>query len=278
MDAPPLGPLATPHVTNRTRILRALLIGISLALLVGWLSSTPPGALGKADAIGYAVCHRIEVRSFHLGDRPLPLCARCTGMYLGTLLAVGTFLGLGRRRAGSFPAWPYLALLGLFAAAWAIDGVNSYLSLFPRLPHLYEPNNVLRMLTGTLLGLGMGTLVYTGFNQTVWRTWDQEAPIRRPGDLLWLLGLSILLIAVVLTENPLVLYPLALLSGLGVLGLLTTVYTMILLLLFGRDNRADGWKDLRWPLLAGFVLALAQIALFDLARLWWTGTWSGFAI
>jgi hypothetical protein len=124
----------------------------------------------------------------------------------------------------------------------------------------------------------MGTLVYTGFNQTVWRTRDQEAPIRRPGDLLWLLGLSILLIAVVLTENPLVLYPLALLSGLGVLGLLTTVYTMILLLLFGRDNRADGWKDLRWPLLAGFVLALGQIALFDLARLWWTGTWSGFAI
>jgi hypothetical protein len=199
-------------------------------------------------------------------------------MYLGTLLTVGTFLALGRRRAGNFPAWPYLALLGLFALAWAVDGVNSYLSLFPQLQHAYEPNNVLRIVTGTLLGLGMGTLVYTGFNQTVWRNWVQEAPIRRPGDLLWLLGGSTVLIAAVLTENPLVLYPLALLSSLGVLALLTTVHSMILLLLFGRDNRAEGWKDLRWPLLAGFVLALGQIALFDFARLWWTGTWSGFAI
>ena len=33
-----------------------LLLGI---LLVVWLILTPPGLLGKADAIGYAVCHRI---------------------------------------------------------------------------------------------------------------------------------------------------------------------------------------------------------------------------
>jgi uncharacterized membrane protein len=267
---------ATPHINNRTRMLSAMLVAIGLVMLLSWLAMTPAGALGKADAIGYAVCHRIDGRSFHLGERALPMCARCTGMYLGVLVAIGTFLALGRRRSGVFPAWPYGVVFGLFAAAWAADGVNSYLSLFPMWPHLYEPNNVLRIVTGTLLGLGMGTLVFTGFNQTVWRSWKPESAIQRPHDLLWMLGLSGLMIAAVLTENPLVLYPLALLSSLSVLGLLTVIYAMILLLVFGRDNRAEAWNDLRGPLVAGFVLALGQIVLFDAARLWWTGTWQGF--
>ena len=72
-------------------------------LLIGWLLNTPPGLLGKADAIGYAVCHRIDLRSFHLGDRQLPLCARCTGMYLGALLALMFQFFTGRRRSGAPP-------------------------------------------------------------------------------------------------------------------------------------------------------------------------------
>jgi hypothetical protein len=34
-----------------------LLIAVGL-LLLGWLLNTPPGIFGKADAVGYAVCHR----------------------------------------------------------------------------------------------------------------------------------------------------------------------------------------------------------------------------
>ena len=67
----------------------SLKAGLALAVglvLLGWLLNTPPGLLGKADAIGYAVCHRIDLRSFHLGERALPLCARCSGMYLGAML------------------------------------------------------------------------------------------------------------------------------------------------------------------------------------------------
>jgi uncharacterized membrane protein len=57
-------------------------------VFIGWLINTPTGLLGKADAVGYAVCHRIDVRSFHLGERPLPLCARCSGMYLAAVLNI----------------------------------------------------------------------------------------------------------------------------------------------------------------------------------------------
>src|SRR5438128_205180 len=61
-------------------------LALMIALLL-WISFTPAGILGKADAIGYAVCHRIEARSFLFPDgRQLPMCARCTGTFIGVLV------------------------------------------------------------------------------------------------------------------------------------------------------------------------------------------------
>ena len=132
---------------------KLLLVAALAALLIAWLSLTPPGLLGKADAVGYAVCHRIELRSFHLDGRPLPLCARCSGMYLGAL--AGALYQLSKGRRGGLPArklWPALIALGL---AFAVDGINSYLHFIPGLSGLYEPNNTLRLVTGTGLGLSV---------------------------------------------------------------------------------------------------------------------------
>ena len=64
--------------------LRWRIIGIVVFLvaITGWMvfAGEAEGILGHADEIGYAVCHQIDLRSFHIGDRPLPLCARCSGM------------------------------------------------------------------------------------------------------------------------------------------------------------------------------------------------------
>jgi uncharacterized membrane protein len=247
-------------------------------VVAAWLMLTPGGLLGKADAIGYAVCHRIDIRSFHLGSRALPLCARCSGMYLGALVGMGGLVGLGRLRHGRFPRPTLLAVFGLFAAAWAIDGVNSYLTLIPGAPHAYEPNNTLRLITGTLMGLTLGMLVFTGFNQNAWRDWKDEPVLRSLPEVGLLLLLGAVVVALVLTENPLVLYPLALLSAAGVLVLLGMVYGVVVLLVLRRENRAQSWGGLALPLVAGVALAILQIGLLDLARYTLTGTWGGFAL
>src|SRR5512139_331034 len=104
-------------------------------VLFGWLLNTPPGLLGKADAIGYAVCHRIDLRSFHLGERPLPLCARCTGMYLSAALIL-LYQGWRWPRRGGTPPRSVLLVCVLLALIWALDGVNSFLSFFPAAPTL----------------------------------------------------------------------------------------------------------------------------------------------
>jgi uncharacterized membrane protein len=248
------------------------------AIIGVWLYLTPGGLLGKADAIGYAVCHRIDLRSFHLGDRQLPLCSRCTGMYLGAMLGFGFAFVRGRGRSGAMPGWPILLVLGAFGLAFAIDGTNSYLSFFPALPHLYTPNNTLRLITGTLLGVSLSVVVLPGFNQTAWKDWGREPVLRSFTDLGMLLLMAGGLIAFVLTDNPLILYPLALTSSLGVLVLLTTVYSMLFVIVTRRENRETSWRGLGLALAAGLTLAMAQIALFDLARYGLTGTWNGFQL
>ena len=72
------------NIFSRARInnlTRWFIPAAAILVFTVWFYITPPGLLGKADAIGYAICHRIGERSFQIGDRQLPLCARCTGEF-----------------------------------------------------------------------------------------------------------------------------------------------------------------------------------------------------
>lgn len=257
-------------------ILKIGLVTLSLIITLAWLRYAPDGLLGKMDSVGYAVCHRIEARSFHLGDRAVPLCARCSGMQLGTLLAFVYQLQWGRK--AKLPPFKIFIVLGLFFAAFGIDGLNSYLHFFPNAPQLYEPNNTLRLLTGTGLGLGIGAVLYPVFNQTLWVDWEDQAALGTWKRLLALIGLALLLDVIILSENVLFLYPLAILSGLTVLMVLGVCYTMILLLLFKKENEFTTWRSAWVPLLAGLTIAILQTYLVDIVRFNWTGTWGGFPL
>ncbi len=244
-------------------------------LLIGWLLTTPSGLLGKADAIGYAVCHRIDLRSFHLGARQLPLCARCTGMYLGAMLGLVYQEIMGRKRIGT-PPLRVLFVLGGLVAAFIVDGLNSFLHLIPGMFSLYEPNNTLRLLSGTGMGLVISVALFAAFNQTVWEKRDDLPALAGSRSLVVLLILGALLDLLVMTENPVILYPLALISAAGVLVILTMVYTTVWLMVLRIENRWNHVIDLVLPLTGGFTLALMQIGLLDLGRYLLTGTWQGF--
>jgi uncharacterized membrane protein len=218
-------------------------------LLVGWLLNTPAGILGKADAIGYAVCHRIGERSFHILGRPVSLCARCTGI---------------------------LIVLGVFVAAFGVDGINSGAVLFIGQSLVYTPSNALRLITGTGMGLAMSIVLLPAFNQTVWRQYSPRSAIETWGQFVGLAGMSGVMILLVLTENPIILYPASLVSAGGVMVILTMVYTMALLMLFKKENHIAELRQLVFPLAGGFLMALTQIVVIDLGRFILTGTWEGF--
>jgi len=91
-------------------------------------------------------CHRRKDRSFGYRGRQFPVCARCTGIIMGYL------------------AYP-LMLLGVFAVGVAIclamqlpallDGYTQYRGW-------RESNNLLRVITGVLAGVGQAGLLVLG--------------------------------------------------------------------------------------------------------------------
>jgi uncharacterized membrane protein len=233
-------------------------------------------ALGGLDYAGYAICHRITERSFTVAGRQLPLCARCTGMYLGVALSF-IVLGLaGRFKWAQLPPAKVMGVLVGFIAFMGIDGVNSYSHFFPDFPHLYEPQNWLRLLTGMGTGLAMGVFIAPALAQTLWRDYKWRAAIAGFRELFWLIALALIVVLLVLSNQPLLLYVLGITSALGVVAILTVINTMVLLLVTRRDARSIHWREAAVPLMIGLVLAIIEIAVVSFLRYNLTGTMTGF--
>ncbi len=248
------------------RRLERVAVLVALVVIVVFVVSPPWAILDKADLFGYATCHRIAARSLHLAGHQLPLCARCTGTYLGVLIGLGTF-GLRRRwRVTGFPPLHVLGALVGFWAIWGVDGLNSYLALIGS-PHLYEPHHLLRVLTGCLNGLALSTLVWPVFSFSLWK---QTSPQRVVGGLRELGAMVVVAWAaglVVYAEPAFLLYPVALFSALGVWLMLTLVNTILVLVVLRRESTALTWRDALLPLILGLALALIEVGIIDFVRL-----------
>ena len=269
--------------TSRFQTILKWFVPVAAALaFAAWMYISPEGVLGKLDAIGYAVCHRIDARSFQIGDRQLPLCARCTGEFYAAGFALIFQVFMSGKRS-KLPSRGIIAMLVLFFLAFGIDGSNSYLYLLKqtsqgaldKIPNLYIPNNTLRLFTGSGMGIALAAVLYPIVNQTLWRELD-DRPALEWKSFGMLIGLIIVIDLLVLTENPIVLYPIAYVSALGTLSLLVIVFAILWIMIMRQDNTFENPRQLWLPFLSGFTLALLMVLSIDLLRLQLTGTWSGF--
>ncbi|MBN2258775.1 MAG: DUF2085 domain-containing protein [Anaerolineaceae bacterium] len=260
--------------SNFWMLIGVCMMGVTLTSL--WMIFTPDGYMNKIDAIGYAVCHRIPSHSFMIGDRPLPLCARCSGMYLGALLGVSLQFIVGYKRGGfSRKALMGLALMALF---FIIDGFNSFMGLILEQAPLYTPDNSLRLISGIGVGVLIATVVYPIFTQTIWQNWAPKSALDRRWAIPALFVGCALLVIGMLSGLPTILYFLAILSVVGVMVILTLIYAVVLLMLFKQENRYNGFIEMMPSLLGGMVLMMVQIGVLDLARFLLTGTWNGLPL
>ncbi len=113
----------------------------------------------------------------------MPLCARCTGIYMGAFFAF-CFLFLRKRMQGSKPfSLPQAVLTGFAILPIGVDGVGSYLGF-------WESSQILRILTGSLVGAVVpGFLLMAGnFDPKK----ENEAPIYEgTKELLLLMAVSV---------------------------------------------------------------------------------------
>lgn len=277
-----IAPVNAPEAPEVRRVPRRVAVGVvvaALVVLIFWLLGTPVGVNGKMQAIGYAICHQILERSFLIDGSPMPLCARCTGIYLGVMAGFLLAHTSGRGRAARLPHGWVAFFYGLFIVIMGIDGVNSYIHLFPGGTGVYEPHNILRVVTGIFAGFAVFNGVYPVFNAVIWLEAQEQTPTIR--NLRELAGASALLVGIVLlvlSERPLFLTILAFASVAGVVLMLVMIGTVLFVTLFKLEGTFTNVRSLAIPLLAGLVVAFIEIGGMDAIRLFLTGTWAGLKI
>lgn len=253
-----------------------ILLASLLLLIAVWIAITPPGFWNKWLALGYSICHQISARSFFIHEHQSPLCARCTGMFLGAILGLGWQLFNDRK--GAFPPLWIVILLGLWFLWFAFDGVNSFLNFLPAWQGPYLPSQLLRLITGFGVGLGIACFLAPAFKQAVWQNWQGENPFKQSWRFFALLGCTFVLIAGLNNKTAFIYYPAVFLSGFSVPLLLSLLYTMLAVMALRRENQYLYWKELLLPFLMGSNLAMAQILVISLVRLYIFKSWSPIAL
>jgi uncharacterized membrane protein len=94
--------------------------------------------------IGFSFCHRRKDRSIRISGYTFPLCARCTGLWLGFVM------GLLVRVAGLHIP---LILAFVLMLPLAVDGLT-------QLAGYRESNNRLRLLSGVLFGIATNMIFF----------------------------------------------------------------------------------------------------------------------
>ena len=234
---------------------------VALAALIFLPSGTLIDRLSQMDA---GICAQLPSHSFFPAGVQLPLCSRNTGIYTGFSAAFLVLLFSGRLRAVRLPGLWVALVLGLAVLILAVDGFNS-LFLDLRLPHLYQPHNLLRLATGLGTGTAMAAFLLPVTSGLLWRPDDNRASFANLGQLAVMAPVLLLAFLVIASQAAWTLYPVAILSTAGLVAALTLINLVFVVGLSGRQNRYTRPRQF-FPVLT-VAVALAIVELFALAAL-----------
>ncbi|MEA3408148.1 MAG: DUF2085 domain-containing protein [Chloroflexota bacterium] len=212
------------------------------------------------------ICHQASTHCLHFGGRPLPLCARCTGMFLGATLALFGLWGMGQGRRSRLPPWRLGLALAALASVWAVDGANSFLFTVERALALYRPSNILRLISGMGMGLALGVVLYPVYHVAFWRRVDE----RRVLDEAW--RFSLLALAGILVVMGILCWrsaPYALwfwLITAAVFFVFSFVNACLVSLLWHRRGFAVRWWQVVPYFAMGLMLSLLEMSTMALLR------------
>ena len=101
--------------------------------------------------LGAIVCHQRPERTFRIGSVPLPVCARCTGIYFGAAVAGLVGFALTRASTSQHPRTARIVL--------AVAAAPALATLLFEWWSGQAPSNEVRALTGVMLGAGAAWVV-----------------------------------------------------------------------------------------------------------------------
>lgn len=245
-----------------------LLAGLGVAYIgaLAALVFLPGGTLlDRLRVLDGGICAQLPSHSFFPGGQQLPLCARNTGIYLGFASTLLVLVVAGRTRVMRLPAVGVAVVLVLAVAMLGVDGFNSLFRDL-RLPHLYQPHNLLRLGTGLATGTAMASFLLPVANSLIWRREDDRPAFASFGQLAVMVPVLLIAFLAVASQASWLLYPLALLSTAGLVAALTLINMVFVLGISGRTGRIEGARALLPALTVALILAVVELLALSLLK------------
>lgn len=257
---------------NTLRPWHYLTIGIYtsfIAAVIFWPTIPLPAWPGDRVAWNmYATVHGVcaQVHNTTIAGYQLPLCARNTGIYGAMTLSMLILLALGRHRYALYGSKWLLGALAFPTLFLAIDGFNS---LFKDLswPYLYEPHNALRTLTGAFAGIAVAVFFVPTLNRVLRTNPVIQPVITQPRELLIWWGSAALYTLLVVWGPSLIYWPIAILSWIGIIGILLISNTFAVAVAAGYDQtRVKHLADLVKPFLVATIITAVELGAMSWLR------------
>lgn len=216
----------------------------------------------------YATVHGVcaQIHNTTIAGYQLPLCARNTGIYGAMTLSMLVLWGLGRHRHAVYGSRWVLVALALPTLALAVDGFNS---LFKDLgwAYLYEPLNTIRTLTGAFAGIAVAVFFVPTLNRVLRINAVNQPVIAHPGELLIWWGCAASYTALIWWGSPLIYWPVAILSWIGIIGILLISNTFAVAVAAGYDQtRVKHLVELVKPFLIATIITAIELGAMSWLR------------
>jgi uncharacterized membrane protein len=241
-------------------------VALGTTLLLGLFLLPIRGLDYRLQMVVHGVC--AQAHYLNIGGLRMPLCARNTGIYAGTIGSLLFLAVLGRGRAAKLPPLAITSTLMIGAFAMVVDGLNS-MALDLGNYNLYTPHNELRVATGLLMGTALGSFMLLILNVSLRR--EPRHDQRIIGSWLEYSALLLMNCAVYLLVffgPPQLFYPLALFSIAGILGVLFVANVFVLAMVAGMEGRVARLRQLAKPATFALVLTGIELAALGALRMW----------
>lgn len=204
---------------------------------------------------GDGLCHQYPDRTLVALGLYYPVCARCTGIYLGFIVALPVLFAVyrGQQRRGSF-RWLFYLIAAIASAGMLFDVVSAQYGV-------RETSNLIRLITGVTFGGSLGAVAYLMLVDSLAKT-----SVNRPvlGDfrgLGWWLGSLAATVLVTYYILP-VMGPVGpVLTALAIVATFSSVATVFVGLNPRFRNSVDAPRTALVPSAVGLAVGVAAIAL-----------------
>lgn len=219
-----------------------------------------PVLLKVLNFLGGGLCHQLDPRSFGFDGSYMPLCSRCTGIYIGFLFSLAAIVIIERRIKGEFPSVKTVIVVLCAIFLMGLDVLASSLRFF-------TSNNYIRFTTGFLAGWFIALILIQLKNILMWKKLVRVPYLNsRKYFLIWILsGLGLFTAFMFSFERLLMFW-----GVLSVLGMIAFVTLIVLILFFGTirrfTNKINSWKCYILCFTAGIVFSIGILSVLSTVR------------